>query len=157
MSTDVETTGTLTHAISAPLAEVKVWISWLSLVVPSALVNRMSLPLACALAARLASVPRLINTGKLIRLAPPLTRLWSIVISLRYAQLELYQAAMVGASLIPFTVIDAVADWLEYAVAAPPAPGLALAGMALVEALPVVWSQALKPKVAVSPLMLSGM
>ncbi len=62
-----------------------------------------------------------------------------------------------GASFTAVTVIDALAAWLEYAVVPPPAPGLAYAGVALVEALPVVWSQATKPKLAVSPLAPSGM
>ncbi len=63
VSVELGNVGTCTHANSAPVAEVYDWIWWLSLVTPSELVNRMSLPLDCALLARSASEFSRISTG----------------------------------------------------------------------------------------------
>src|SRR5689334_462240 len=88
VSVVVDRLGTRTHATSVPLALVYDSISWLSLVEPSAAVNRMSSPSAWAFAARSVSA-RLISTGKSV--SDEATLVWSIVMALRYGHDALYQ------------------------------------------------------------------
>ncbi len=66
-------------------------------------------------------------------------------------------SARTGASLTGLTVIEPVAEPEENAVVPPELAVVAYAATALVDAVPDVWSHALKPKVAVSPLFASGM
>src|SRR2546426_741401 len=61
---DDDTLGTFTHATSSPVLLTYFSISWLSFVVPSDEVKRMSLPVDRALLCRSVSV-RLTRTGKL--------------------------------------------------------------------------------------------
>src|SRR3990172_3159887 len=76
--------GTLTHATSLPVTASKLSISWLYCTVPSALPKAISQPSSRARAARSASEARSTSTGKSLRFAS--TRVWSIVIDLRYSQ-----------------------------------------------------------------------
>src|SRR2546425_11350914 len=88
---DDDTLGTFTHATSSPVLLTYFSISWLSFVVPSDEVKRMSLPVDRALLCRSVSV-RLTRTGKLACGAPVApTFVWSIESVFRYAQFVSYQ------------------------------------------------------------------
>jgi hypothetical protein len=69
VSTEEERLGILTQATSAPVLLVYFSISWLSLVTPSELANKISLPLLWAWLAKSLSEVRLIKTGKAVKLA----------------------------------------------------------------------------------------
>src|SRR5437879_6343691 len=87
-----EILGTLTHATSTPEELVYFSISWLSLVVPSSEVKRMSFPLGFwAIAPKRASVT-LTRTGKFVTPPDP-TFVGSIESFFRYSQEPGYQAA----------------------------------------------------------------
>src|SRR5207244_12611924 len=87
---DDDTLGTFTHATSSPVLLTYFSISWLSFVVPSDEVKRMSLPVDRALLCRSVSV-RLTRRGKLACGAPVApTCVWPIASIFRYAQVLLY-------------------------------------------------------------------
>src|SRR5947207_12371143 len=96
-----EILGTLTHATSAPLELVYFSISWLSLVVPSSEVKRMSFPVDRAWACKPVSV-WLTRTGKPVTPPDP-TLVGSIESFFRYSQEALYQAAVGNAADVRLT------------------------------------------------------
>src|SRR2546427_276609 len=111
---DDDTLGTFTHATSSPVLLTYFSISWLSFVVPSDEVKRMSLPVDRALLCRSVSV-RLTRTGKLACGAPVApTCVWSIASIFRYAQVVLYQLTVTCA--VPGVALGEVTsagDWLS--------------------------------------------
>ena len=104
MSLPLARLGSLTQAANSPVAPSKCSISWLSLVVPSAAVNRRSKPSLRALAASSASDDKLMRTGKLVRL--PAICDPKRVMGLRNCQLQPYQGSGVAVGVLVKVGVD---------------------------------------------------